>query len=149
MVCGPLPARWLRSTLKIVARTRLAAHRVTGGSVGGHWNGADLVMTTTIPRRSGRRHTTPLVFLPYATDIAVVASNGGSERGPHWWCNLQRDPHADLEIAGTHKPVAARPADADEQWVVSAWFCAALPRFERYRRRVHRDVPVVVLEPVT
>jgi len=148
-VCARFSDRWLRRTLRIVSRAHLVAHRVTGGRVGAHWRGADVVMITTIGRTSGRRHTTPLLFLPYGAGIAVVASSAGTEHPPHWWHNLQREPRAHLEIAGTRKRVVARAADTHEQAFVSARFREVFPRFDRYRHRAHRDIPVVLLEPLS
>ena len=95
----------------------------------------DVAFVTTTGRRTGRPHTTPLACIHHGDGVAVVASNGGSYRPPDWWLNLQRQPLAEIEMAGTKRTVRARIADATEQEPLAEMFGRAYPRFERYRRR--------------
>ncbi len=78
----------------------------------------------------------------------VVASNGGSDRTPDWWLNLQHRPYAELEISGRIQAVVAEPAVADTYLRLSRRFCEAFPCFDGYRARTERVLPVVVLHPV-
>src|SRR5438132_1418183 len=82
-----------------------------------------------------RPHTTPLACIHHRDGIAVVASNGGSYRPPDWWLNLQRQPVAEVEFAGTKHAVVARIAGPTEHAPLTNSFGQAYPRFERYRQR--------------
>ena len=54
--------------------------RATGGRVGGIFEGARLLLLTTIGARSGAAHTTPLGYLPDGGErILIIASAGGAE----------------------------------------------------------------------
>src|SRR5438067_9535135 len=140
-----LRARYLALAAKTLARTHIAVHRLTRGRVGCHWDGRDVAFITTTGRRTGRPHTTPLACIHHRDGIAVVASNGGSHRTPDWWLNLQNQPLAEVELAGTRHAVVARMAGPAEQTPLTYSFGQAYPRFERYRRRSRRAMPVVVL----
>jgi deazaflavin-dependent oxidoreductase (nitroreductase family) len=144
----PFYERFIRPTGKAVARTHLAVHRLTRGRFGHQWDGRGVAFVTTTGRRTGRPHTIPLAFVHHRDGVAVVASNGGSYRPPDWWLNLQRQPLAEIEIAGTKRTVWARIADATEQEPLAERFGQAYPRFERYRRRSRRLIPVVVLTDI-
>jgi deazaflavin-dependent oxidoreductase (nitroreductase family) len=138
-------ARGIKLAAKALSRTHLAVHRLTRGRLGYHWNGGVVAFVTTTGRRTGRPHTIPLACIHHHDGVAVVASNGGSCRSPDWWLNLQHQPLAEIELAGTRQTVLARVADAKEQKPLADSFARAYPRFERYRRRERRVMPVVVL----
>jgi F420H(2)-dependent quinone reductase len=145
----PLYERYIKPAGKALARTHIAVHRLTRGRLGRRWDGGDVAFITTTGRRTGRRHTIPLACIRHASGIAVVASNGGSCRPPDWWLNLQHQPLAEVELAGTRQTVVARIAEAADQAALSDSFGRAYPRFERYRRRSRRGIPVVVLTAIT
>ena len=140
-----LHGRCIKLAAKALSRTHIAVHRLTRGRLGHHWDGGDVAFVTTTGRRTGRPHTTPLACIRHRDGVAVVASNGGSCRPPDWWLNLQRQPLAEIELAGAKRTVVARIADATEQKPLADSFSRAYPRFERYRQRSRRFMPVVVL----
>jgi len=144
-----LRARYLALAAKTLARTHIAVHRLTGGRIGCHWDGGDVAFVTTTGRRTGRPHTTPLACIHHRDGIAVVASNGGSYRPPDWWLNLQHQPVAEVEFAGTKHAVVARIAGPAEHAPLTNSFGQAYPRFERYRQRSRRAIPVVVLTAIS
>jgi deazaflavin-dependent oxidoreductase (nitroreductase family) len=144
-----LRARYLALAAKTLARTHIVVHRLTRGRLGCHWHGGDIAFITTTGRRTGRPHTTPLACIHHRDGIAVVASNGGSYRPPDWWLNLQNQPLAEVELAGTKHAVVARMASPTEQAPLTHSFGQAYPRFERYRQRSRRALPVVVLTAIS
>jgi deazaflavin-dependent oxidoreductase (nitroreductase family) len=135
----------IKVAAKALSRTRIVVHRLTRGRIGQQWDGRDVAFITTTGRRTGRPHTTPLACIQHRDGVAVVASNGGSNRPPDWWLNLLRQPLAEIELAGTKRIVFARIADDKEQEPLADSFGQAYPRLERYRRRTRRFMPVVVL----
>ena len=139
-------SRWARPAAKALARTHRLVYRATDGRVGGRWSGAPVAWITTTGRRSGCRRTTPVVCLPEADGLAVVASNGGSDEAPDWWLNLQREPRAEVEVNRTRHPVVARRVEAAAADRIAARFAQTFPQFERYRARTQRPIPVVILE---
>ena len=137
--------RCVRLAAKAMTRVHVAAYRATRGRIGTTWLGGEVVFLATTGRRSGRRRIAPLVCIRDDSALAVVASNGGSDRTPDWWLNLQHQPLAEIELGGTKRLVRARLADDDEQESLADSFVRAYPRFERYRQRARRAIPVVVL----
>ena len=80
--------RW---AIRFLSRAHLAAYRLSKGRVLGSVAGMPVLLLTTTGRRSGKVRTTPLAFFRDATDLVVVASNGGADRAPDWALNLQQD----------------------------------------------------------
>lgn len=140
--------RCVRPVAAAMAKMHIAVHRATGGRVGRSWRGGEVAMLSTVGRRTRRRRTTPLVCVRDGSNIVVVASNGGSDRAPEWWLNLQQHPFAELELGGQACAVIAEEARADTYLRLSRRFAEAFPCFDVYRSRTQRVVPVVVLRPV-
>src|SRR6202035_561483 len=112
-------SQWARPAAKVLAQAHRVAYRASHGRIGGRWQGADVAWITTTGRRSGRRHTTPVVCLREQGHLAVVASNGGSDHVPDWWLNLQHDPRGEVEIGRTRRPVLAHRAHPELEQCVA------------------------------
>jgi deazaflavin-dependent oxidoreductase (nitroreductase family) len=136
--------RW---AIRALSKAHLAAYRVSRGRVLGSVAGMPVLLLTTTGRRSGKARTTPLTFFRDATDLVVIASNGGADRSPDWSLNLQRTPRAVVEIGSDTLVVTARPASQAERerlWVV---ITATYAGYARYQDRTKRPIPVVLLTP--
>ena len=107
-----------------------------------------LALTTT-GRKSGQRRTTALGYLRDGTGFAVVASNSGLDRSPAWWMNLQVDPEAEVDAAGQRVRVRGREATREERERLWPQFLEQFPGFDEYRNFTAREIPVVLLEPIT
>ncbi|MDF2979576.1 MAG: hypothetical protein K0S40_4304, partial [Actinomycetospora sp.] len=76
-----------------------------------------------------------------------AASQGGVDREPHWWLNLQADPRAEIGFRGRRIPVRAEEVGDDEHPALWARFVAASPRFVDYQAKVRRRIALVRLRP--
>jgi deazaflavin-dependent oxidoreductase (nitroreductase family) len=129
-------------------RLHAAVYRLTGGRVGhaaGHLT--NLLLTTT-GRRSGVSRTIPLAYVMDGPNYVVVASNGGADRHPAWWLNLQHAPAATVQVRDRTVAVRARRADLRERARLWPQLKAINPFFARYEQITAREIPVVILEPM-
>ncbi len=126
-------------------RVHAAVYKLTRGLVG-HSSGriTNLLLTTT-GRRSGEPRTVPLSYVRHRDDIVVVASNGGADRDPIWWLNLQANPKASVQIEGATLRVSARAADAREEQEIWPILHAENFFYARHRANTDRHIPVVIL----
>lgn len=76
--------------------------RANAGVVGGPFAGAPMLLLTSTGAKSGRAHTTPLVYLQDGDRIAVFASMGGAPKNPAWYHNVVANPDVTVEV-GTEK----------------------------------------------
>jgi deazaflavin-dependent oxidoreductase (nitroreductase family) len=109
--------------------------------------GMPVLLLTTTGRRSGRARTTPLTYFRDGGDLVVVASNGGSERPPDWWLNLQQTPRATVAVGAAKTPVTARDATAAERERLWPTITETYDGYARYQRMTTRRIPVVLLTP--
>jgi deazaflavin-dependent oxidoreductase (nitroreductase family) len=100
-----------------------------------------------VGRKSGKKRTSPLLYIEEGEELVIVASKGGSHSHPAWWLNLRERPRTTVQVGGERRKVVARRASPDEKarlWprLVEIW-----PDYEAYQRRTSRDIPVIVLSP--
>jgi len=133
---------------RAIGRLHTRLYRASGGRLGLHTPGLEHLLLTTTGRKSGRPRTSPVTFLREGDSYLVVASNGGADRHPAWWLNLEAEPHAWIEVGSEKLAVIAKRADPDEEARLWGLLEAYNPFYSQYRQITIRDIPIVVLCPV-
>src|ERR1035438_8034133 len=93
----------------------------TDGKEGHDWQGTSVLILTTTGRRTGRRHSTPLIYQEHDGSYLVVASKGGDDAPPAWYLNLQAHPDVDVQVWGDRFAARARSATEAEKpalWLI-------------------------------
>jgi deazaflavin-dependent oxidoreductase (nitroreductase family) len=119
--------------------------RANAGKVGGHWEGRDLLLLTTTGRKSGKQHTTPMVFTRDGDRLLVYASKAGAPSHPDWYLNLVADPHVVVEAGPERYDAIATPLERAERDRAFAAQAARVPAFAEYQEKTERVIPVVAL----
>ena len=146
---------WVPRLIKYGARAHVWLYRRTGGRVGGKWRiGSGLrkpvpvLLLDHVGRRSGRRFTTPLLYLVDGDSLVVVASQGGLPNHPQWFHNLQADPQTRVQVGPVVEEVRAHVAEASEKARLWPRLVQLYADFETYQRYAgDREIPLVVLVP--
>ncbi|HSJ16916.1 MAG TPA: nitroreductase/quinone reductase family protein, partial [Solirubrobacterales bacterium] len=70
------------------------AYRMTRGVVGHRIPGlrAPILLLEHTGAKSGKRRTSPLLYVPDGDNVAIIASKGGHRRNPAWFHNLRANP---------------------------------------------------------
>ena len=123
-------------------------YRATGGRVGHHIPGLPpMLLLDHVGAKSGRRRTTPLVYVADGDDVVVVASKGGHPRHPAWFHNLRANPDTTVQIGSERRSVHARVAGPNERGRLWSKAVEAYPGYRSYQERTDREIPLVILEP--
>jgi deazaflavin-dependent oxidoreductase (nitroreductase family) len=111
--------------------------------------GISIIQLTTNGAKTGEARTVPLVSLFDEGKIVLIASNFGQKHNPGWYYNLKAHPRCMVQVNGRTAEYAARQAEGEER--EKYWQMAVLyyKGYELYAiRAAHRQIPVMVLEPV-
>src|SRR5260370_7463535 len=127
----------------------MSLYRLTSGAVGGKMGGWPIVLLTTIGRKSGKEHVTPLLYLPEGDHFVVIASNWGEANHPMWWLNLQANPRAKIQIGPKIIPVTARQAAPEERQRLWPVITSRYSNYADYQKGITREIPLVILTPGT
>lgn len=115
------------------------------GRVGGMFEGKPLVLLTTTGAKSGRRVTTPVMYVKDGDRYVVIASKGGDDTNPAWYHNLRATPAATAEIGTETFEVKAVVAEGEERDRLYAKMVEQAPQFADYEKKTTRRIPVVTL----
>jgi len=130
-----------------VGRIHRAVYRATRGRVGARLAGLDMLLLTTTGRRSGQPRTQPLACFRDGDAWLVVASNGGQDRHPAWFLNLEACRDARIRIGREEFAVRAQVAEGEQRARLWPWLQERNPPYARYEQRTERQIPVVILQP--
>jgi deazaflavin-dependent oxidoreductase (nitroreductase family) len=133
-------------------RSLIEEFRANDGKVGGNFEGSPMLLLTTTGAKTGREHTTPVVYLPdldgNANRIYVFASKAGAPTNPAWYHNLLANPIVTVELPGDTFEARAVVAEGDERDRVWTEQKTRMPGFADYEQKTTRTIPVVALERV-
>jgi len=109
--------------------------------------GFDALVLTTVGRRTGAEHSTPVGYFPGKDGSwLIVASANGAPRNPAWYHNIAAHPdRIRIETAGRKANVVAEQlhgAEREEAW---RQITTAAPRFKTYEEKTDRELPILRL----
>lgn len=134
-----------RAGMRLITGIHEFWYRLSDGLIGGNFLGTPMLLLTTTGRKTGKRHTTPLVYFEDGEDLVVIASNGGSDRDPQWWLNLKVHPEADVQAGARRCAVHAEAVTGEERARLWEKITSRYGQYKRYQMRTAREIPVVKL----
>jgi deazaflavin-dependent oxidoreductase (nitroreductase family) len=123
----------------------IAEFRDSGGLLGGRYEGAPVLLLTTIGAKSGRARTSPVMYLPDGDRLIVFARDAGAERHPAWLHNLRARPSAMVEVGGETVHVRAVEIEGAEHDRLCAEQARRHPGLAADQAGSNRVVPVMAL----
>jgi deazaflavin-dependent oxidoreductase (nitroreductase family) len=127
-------------------RQTIEEFRANKGKVGGMWEGRPLLLLTTTGAKSGKRHTTPTMYLRDGDRLLVFASKGGAPTNPDWYHNLLAHPEVTVEVGPETYQATATVITGEERDRLYARQAELYPQFADYQAKTTRKIPVIALE---
>ena len=111
--------------------------------------GMNLLVLTTVGRKSGQERQTPLAWFPGPDGSwLVVASANGAQANPAWYLNLAAHPdRVTVEQAGRKVAVTAEELQGAEREQAWQQIKDAADNFRKYEETTDRLLPVIRLTP--
>ncbi len=131
---------------KGIGKVHTWLYRTTGGRIGHATGPIRNLLLTTRGRKSGEERTVALAYMADGDRWILVASNGGGDRHPAWWLNLEVEPKASIEVGAERIDVDARQAAGAERADLWSRLTRYNPPYASYEKMTARPIPVVVLE---
>jgi deazaflavin-dependent oxidoreductase (nitroreductase family) len=129
-------------------RGHAAVYRATGGRVGGRlpWV-PPMLLLDHVGARSGKRRTTPLVYMSDGDRFVIVAAKGGHPHNPAWLYNLRAHPDTEIQVGKRRIAIHARETESEERRLLWPTALAYTSHWRRYARRTEREIPLLILDP--
>jgi deazaflavin-dependent oxidoreductase (nitroreductase family) len=143
------PGAWLFA--RVLHRIDRPVYRLTRGrhTFASLLSGIPVVLLTTTGARSSRPRTVPVLGLPTADGLVVIASNFGQRRHPGWYHNLRANPEGSVAVHGQSRRFRAVEAEGERRDRIWQDALRVYPGWSQYEDRAsNRRIAVFVLEPV-
>ena len=108
--------------------------------------GFQVLVLTTIGRKSGQRRESPLIYTRDGDRLCLFGSNFGQSAHPAWSSNLLANPDAWVTMGGKEIPVRATRLEGDEYDHACDLFMTYLKAYPAYRTRTDREIRVFALD---
>lgn len=139
---------WITSHIQLYRNDPDKGHMWDSAPVGGPGLLPTLLLHTT-GRKSGRASVLPLIYKKVNSGYVIIASKGGAPAHPAWYLNLAANPDCEIQVAHDHYRVKARTAEGDERESLWRQLVEIYPPYTDYQAATARQIPVVVLDPVS
>ena len=135
-------------TLKAFNESIVDEFRANDGTVGGPFEGNELLLLRTIGAKSGQPRVSPLSCKRIDGKLLIIAGNGGADVHPSWVYNLRANPKARVEVGTESIDVTARelpPAERDE---LMPKLTAEITAFAEFQANTNRVIPIFELQRI-
>ena len=133
------------STAKRLSTLHTSIYKASRGWIGKRFVDNDMLLLSSVGRRTGKTHTVPLLYLRDDDDLVVIASWGGRDRHPEWYLNLLAQPRASVQVKRRRFDVTATTADSHRRSLLWPLVLDAYDGYRTYQERTEREIPVVIL----
>lgn len=130
--------------VRTLTRINVLLYRWSGGRLANAAEGCPVCLVTMTGRKSGKRKTIALMYVPVVDKVLLVASLGGSPRNPAWYYNLKSDPEVTIQFGRRRRRMMARETSGSERDALWPQAVAHYPSYADYQRRTTRQIPVFI-----
>jgi len=86
------PPAWVTEHLRMYRESGGAEGHLFDATIAGVPGPVPCLLLTTIGRRSGEKHTSPLFYTTAGDAYVIIGSKGGADTQPGWYLNLRANP---------------------------------------------------------
>jgi len=122
--------------------------RANAGKVGGSFAGKTLLLLHTVGAKTGQERINPVAYVRDGDRLVIIASKGGAPTNPAWYYNILAHPLVTVEVGTEEFQARAAVASEPERTRLYDKMVEMMPRFDEYRHKTKRLIPVIVLTPV-
>ena len=133
---------------KVLSNTHAVIYRLSNGRLMGKIVGLDVLLLTTIGRKSGQKRTLPLGYLPDGDTWVIIASNGGSSNHPGWYLNMMASHSAQVFVRGKNYKVRPEVLSDPERQIFWERAVSSYSGYANYAKKTTRKIPLVRLAKV-
>jgi len=138
----------IRKFFHFVHDTSVALYRLTHGKFGGRVQGLQVLLLTTIGRKTVEERTTPLGYFMEDGNYIITASNAGRDTHLAWFHNLRANPRVRIEIKDRQIEAEAEVAHSEKRSSLWSQLISLSPAYANYAKKTSREIPLVILRPL-
>jgi F420H(2)-dependent quinone reductase len=130
---------------KLMVAVHVFLYRVTGGRFGSSMRGFNVLLLTTLGRKTAQKRTSPLGYIKDGDAYVIIASNAGLDKHPAWYHNIRSNPQVEIQVRDKTLSVKAETATGDYRKRLWEQLLREAPAYGDYEKQTEREIPLVVL----
>ena len=134
-----------RLALKLGTGVHSGVYRATGGKLFGRMGKSPILLLNTVGRKSGKKRTTPLLYVMDGEGFVIIASKGGAPTHPAWYLNLIANSDATVEVGDREVRVRAEEVHGEDKTRLWQKMVEMYPTYDDYQTKTEREIPLLVL----
>jgi len=134
-----------RLDLQKYNQSNIEEFRANAGRLGGPFEGATMLLLTTVGAKTGLSRTNPLMYFADGNRYLIAASYAGGPNNPPWYYNLLATPIVEVEMGTERFQARAEILNEPERATLYARIASTYPMFAEYQRQTTRPIPVIAL----
>lgn len=139
---------WVEDHIELYQKDPQAGHMWDSSVVGGP-GVIPCLLLTTVGRKSERIRLHPLIYGKENEGYVIIASKGGSPSHPAWYLNLEADPQVTIQVGPDIMKAKAEVVEGEQREVFWKNMIKIWPPYDDYQKKTDRNIPVVLLRPMT
>ena len=139
----------MKKVFQFILTVYVFLYRLSGGRLGSRVQGLQVLLLTSIGRKTNRKRTTPLGYFMDGNRFVIIASNAGFDVHPAWFHNLSRNSRVSIEVGRRKLQADAEVVDPEKRKSLWAKLEKIAPGYAGYERKTSRVIPLVALKPLT
>jgi len=139
----------MKRVFQLFLRFHLFFYRFTGGRFGSQVQGLQVLLLTSLGRKTNRKRTTPLGYFMDSDRYIIIASNAGFDSHPAWFHNLIKNPRIMIEVGQQRLQVEASIVESKKRDLLWAKLVKLAPGYAGYERKTSRVIPLMALQLLT
>lgn len=128
-------------------KVQIFIFRLTHGKGMAFMRGMPILLLNSVGRKTGKKRTTPLMYLRDDDNYVIIASNNGRDKHPAWFLNIKDSSQVEIEVPGKSIEVSPSVASGSEKERLWTQLIAKAPFYEGYRKGTKRSIPMILLHP--
>jgi deazaflavin-dependent oxidoreductase (nitroreductase family) len=108
-----------------------------------------IIVITSKGRKTGALRKNPVMKVEHDGVYAAVASKGGAPESPTWYFNMMANPIVEVQDGKHRADYSVRRVSGAEREVWWQRAAEVWPDYDEYQQKTEREIPVLVLEPVS
>ena len=140
-------SRPARLALRMGTGVHSGVYRATGGKLFGRMGKSPILLLNTMGRKSGKKRTTPLLYVMDGEGFVNIASKGGAPTHPAWYLNLIANPDATVEVGDREVRVRAEEVHGEDKTRLWQKMVEMYPTYDDYQTKTEREIPLLLLRP--
>ena len=138
----------MKRIFQLFLKFHVFLYRLSAGRFGSQVQGLQVLLLTSIGRKTNRKRTIPLGYFMDGDRYIIIASNAGFDSHPAWFHNLMKNPRVQIEVGNQTLQAEAKTVASEKRSSLWEKLVKLAPGYAGYVRKTNRVIPLVALQPL-